>query len=145
MAREAVIGAMVEHAFEIMISFHNVIRKDFNVQWNTADSCRALYLYKHRHYNELLNLCELFLRGPDLQSNLKKFSCANVLVLPTLYSLFDKEVKSLFEFNTLFYYLTPLDNDLQRVEGTPTLGFNTDTIKSMFILLSSASQDITSM
>lgn len=32
MAREAVIGALVEYAFKHMISFYNVIRKDFNIQ-----------------------------------------------------------------------------------------------------------------
>ena len=96
----------------------NGISKDFAIQCNTADCYRALNLYKCRRYNELLNLCELSLHAPDLQSDLKKYSFANVLVFPPLDSLFDGDLQSLLGFHTLFYYLSPHNDDLWKFRNT---------------------------
>ena len=111
---------MVEIALENVAYFYNAIHKDFGIQCNTADCYRALYLYKRRLYNELLNLCEQILLAPDLRSDLGKFSYANVLVLPPLDNFFDGDTQSLLGFRrpTLPFYLSPLNNNLKRFEDT---------------------------
>ena len=101
-----------------MTSFYSVIRKDFGIQCNTVDCYRALYLYKCRQYDEVLQLCEQILHEPDLQSDFKEFAFANVLVLPPLDSFFDRDVQSLLGFHTLFCYLSPLNDDLRKFECT---------------------------
>src|SRR6218665_3051297 len=118
MVREAVLNALVEHAFENMTSFYNGVCKDYAIKCNTADCYRALHLYKCRHYNELLDLCEVILHEPDLQNDLKKHSFPNILVLPPLDSLFDGDVQSLLGFHTLFYYLSPLNDNLRKFRDT---------------------------
>ena len=113
---ETVIDVLMEYALENMILFYHVIRKDFGIQCNTADCYRALYLYKCRQYDQVLDLCERILHEPDLQRDLKEFSFANVLLLPPLDSYFDRDLQSLLGFHTLFYYLSPLNNDMGKVE-----------------------------
>ena len=93
--------------------FHN----DFGIKCNTVDCYRALYLYKCRQYDQVLHLCERILHEPDLQSDLKEFSFANVLLLPPLDSYFDRDIQSLLGFHTLFYYLSPLNNDMGKIES----------------------------
>ena len=114
--KEKLIDALTEYALENMTSFYSVIRKDFDIQCNTADCYRALYLYKCRQYDEVLHLCERILNEPDLQSDLKEFAFANVLLLPPLDSFFDRDVQSLLGFHTLFYYLSPLNDDMRKFE-----------------------------
>ena len=118
MVKETVIDVLMEYALENMTSFYNVIRKDFGIQCNTVDCYRALYLYKCRQYDEVLHLCERILHEPDLQSDLKEFAFANVLLLPPLDSFFDGDVQSLLGFHTLFYYLSPLNDDMQKFKLT---------------------------
>ena len=103
-----------------MTSFYSVIRKDFGIQCNTVDCYRALYLYKCRQYDEVLHLCERILHEPDLQSDLKEFAFANVLLLPPLDSFFDGDVQSLLGFHTLFYYLSPLNDDMRNLSLLPS-------------------------
>ena len=112
--KENVIDYLTEYALENMTSFYSVIRKDFGIQCNTVDCYRALYLYKCRQYDEVLHLCERILQEPDLQSDLKKFAFANVLVMPPLDSFFDRDVQSLVGLHTLFYFLSPLNDDLRK-------------------------------
>ena len=114
--KETVIDALMEYALENMILFYHVIRKDFGIQCNTADCYRALYLYKCRQYDQVFDLCERILHEPDLQRDLKEFSFANVLLLPPLETYFDRDLQSLLGFHTLFYYLSPLNNDTGKVE-----------------------------
>ena len=99
---------------ETMKSFYRVIRRDFGVECNTVDCYRALYLYKCRHYVEVLQLCERILNEPDLQSDIKIFSFANVSMIPPLDSFFDGDVQSLLGFHTLFCYLSPLNDELYK-------------------------------
>src|SRR6218665_3416240 len=101
-----------------MTSFYNVICKEFGILCNTADCYRALYLYNCRKYDELLHLCEQILNEPDLTSELKEFSFANVLVIPPLDSFFDRDVQSLLGIHTLFYCLFPLNDDSGKLEST---------------------------
>ena len=116
--KEKLIDALMEFALENMTSFYSAIRKDFGIQCNTVDCYRALYLYKCRQYDEVLHLCERILHEPDLQSDLKEFGFANVLVLPPLDSFFDGDVQSLLGFHTLFYYLSPLNDDYENFDLT---------------------------
>ena len=104
--KERVLDALMEYALENMTSFYSVIRVDFRVNCNTVDCYRALYLYKCRQYDELLQLCERKLREPDLQNSLHEFSFANVLLLAPFDYFFDTDVQSLLGFHTLFYYLS---------------------------------------
>ena len=113
--KQTVIDILMEYALENMTSFYSVIRKDFGIQCNTVDCYRALYLYKCRQYDEVLHLCERILHEPDLQSDLKEFAFANVLLLPPLDSFFDGDVQSLLGFHTLFYYLSPPNDDMRNV------------------------------
>ena len=116
--KEKLIDYLTEYALESMTSFYSVIRKEFGIQCNTADCYRALYLYKCRQYDEVLHLCERILKEPDLQSDFNEFAFANVLLLPPLDSFFDRDVQSLLGFHTLFYYLSPLNDDMCKFECT---------------------------
>src|SRR6218665_6787 len=106
-----------------MTSFYNVICKEFGILCNTADCYRALYLNNCRKHDELLHLCEQILNEPDLTSELKKFSFANILVIPPLDSFFDRDVQSLLGFHTLFYCLFLLNDDLGKLECIAELAF----------------------
>jgi len=114
--KETAIYVLMECALKNMTSFYNVIREDFGIQCNTADCYRALHLYKCCHYDEVWHLCERILHEPDLESNLKKLALANVLVIPPIDSFFDRDVQSLLGFHTLFYYLSPLNDDMAKCE-----------------------------
>ena len=114
--KETVIHVLMEYALENMTSFYSGLCKDLAIQCNTAECYRALYLYKCRQYDQVLDLCERILKESDLQSTLKKFSFANVLLLPPLDSFFDSDVQSLLGFHTLFYYSSSLNNDMGKVE-----------------------------
>ena len=118
MVKETVIGILMEYALENMESFNHVIRKDFGIQCNTTDCYRAFFLYKCRQYDQVMQLCERILKDPDLQNESKEFSFANVLLLPPLDSYFDREIQSLLGFHTLFYYLSPLNDDMGKFELT---------------------------
>ena len=84
-AKETFIESLTEFALENFTSFYNVIYEDFGIQCHTIIDCyRALYFCKCRQYDKVLDLCEGILHEPDLQSNLKEFAIANVLVLPPL-------------------------------------------------------------
>jgi len=54
----------------------------------------------------------------EVQSDLKQFSCANVLLVPPLDSYFDRDVQALLGFHTLFYYLSPLNDELAKIGST---------------------------
>ena len=117
--KERVLAALMEYALENMTSFYNVIRKDFDVNCNTIDCYRALYLYKCRKYDDVLLICERILKDSDLQRELKEFSFANVLLLPPLDAYFDTDVQSLLGFHTLFYHLSPLNDNMAKIELNP--------------------------
>src|SRR6218665_1159475 len=116
--RERVIDTLMECAVENMTLFYNLIRKDYGVISNRADCYRALYLYKCRQYDQVFYLCERILKEPDLRSDLKKYSFANVLLCPPLDSFFDRDVQSLLKFKILFHYLSPLNGDLGKYKLT---------------------------
>ena len=107
-----VIDALMDYAIDSMTLLYNGFREHYGVNCNTADCYRALYLYKYRQYDQVLRLCERILKDSDLQNDLKEFSFANVLLLPPLNSFFDRDVQSLLDFHTLFYYLSSLNCDL---------------------------------
>ena len=50
----------------------------------------------------MFHLCERILKDPDLHNELKEFPFANVLLMPTIDSFFDRDVQSLLGFHTLF-------------------------------------------
>ena len=116
--KQRVLDVLMEYALDIMTSFYNVLCKDFGVLCNTADCYRALCLYKYCEYDKVLHLCERILMEPELRSELKKFSFANVLVIPPPNSFFDRNVQSLLGFHTLFYYLLSLNDDSGKLEFT---------------------------
>src|SRR6218665_299603 len=116
--REKVTDILMDYAIENMTIFYSLIRKDFGIQCNTIDCYRALYLYKNRQYDEVLNLCERILHAPDLEKDLQEYAFANVLVLPTLNLLFDREVQALLGFDTLCYYLSPLNDESKNLDFT---------------------------
>ena len=109
--KESAISILMECALENMTTFFSVLDKDFGIQCNTSDCYRALYLYKSHKYDEMMNLCQKILHEPDLQSDLKEFGFANVLVLPPLDTFFDRDVQSLLGFHTLFSYLSHQNYD----------------------------------
>src|SRR6218665_1277139 len=115
MVKERIIDALMEYALENMASFYRLNRKDVGYDCNTTDCYRALYLYKCCQYDEAFRLCERILKDPDLHNALREFSFTNVLLLPPLDSFFDKDVQTLLGFHTLFYYLSPLNDDLMKV------------------------------
>jgi|SRR6218665_89789 len=86
---EIIIDLRVEIALENMTAFYSLIHKD---QCNIVDCYRAWYFYKCLHYDEALQLCERFLNEPDLQSDIKEHSFANVFGIPPLDSLFYGDV-----------------------------------------------------
>src|SRR6218665_2502740 len=112
--KATVIDLLMEVSLENMTSFYNLILKDFGLQCNIVDCYRALYLYKCLQYDEVLYLSGIILNEPDLCSNLTELSFANVLVIPPFDSFFDGDVQSLLGFHTLFYYLSPLNDDLRK-------------------------------
>src|SRR6218665_2359872 len=114
--KERVLDALVEYGLENITIFYNVIRKDFGVNCNTADCYRALFLYTCRQYYQVLSLCERILKDSDLEKKLQGASFANVLLLPPLDTFFEKDVQSLLGFHTLFHYLSPLNDDLGKIE-----------------------------
>src|SRR6218665_1853368 len=122
--KERVLHALMEHASENISQFYNVIRKDFGVNCNTDDCYRALYLYKCYQYDQALNLCERILKDSDLQNDLKEFALANVLLIPPLDSFFDTDVQSLLRFHTLFFYLSPMNDGMAKVDLTPESTFD---------------------
>ena len=109
--KETFIEILTEFALESMTSFYIVMCEDFGIQCGIVDCYRALYLYMCRKYDEMMSLCERILQEPDLESDLKEFAFANVLVLPPLDYFFDGDIQSLLGFQTLFYYLSPLYDD----------------------------------
>ena len=122
--KETLIDALTEYAFENLALFYNAIRNDLGIECNTIiDYYHALYLYKRRKYDEVLDLCERILYEPDQKSSLKEFAIANVLLMPPLESFFDRDVQSLLGFHTLVCYLFPLNDDMKNVEETPDSTF----------------------
>src|SRR6218665_2597440 len=111
-----VINFLMEYALENMISFYDVIRRDFGIQCNVTDCYRALHLYRCRKYDEVMQLCEAILHEPELQCGLKEMTLMNVLLLPPFDSFFDVDVQSLLGLHTLFYYLSPLNYDNRKLE-----------------------------
>jgi len=130
--KERVLGALMEYALENMTSFYNVIRKDFGVNCNTIDCYRALILYKCRKNDEALHLCEQILKESDLQSDLKECSFANVLLVPPFDAYFDRDVQSLLGFHTLFHYLSPLNDDMAKIEATFKSTFECNFFKTVY-------------
>ena len=109
--KETLIEALMDFALENIASVYSVICEDFRIQYDIVDSYRALYNYKCCQYYDVLHLCERILHESDLRSDLKELGFANVLVLPPLDSFFDGDVQSLLGFHTLFYYLSPRNED----------------------------------
>src|SRR6218665_1468461 len=97
-----------------MSFFQTVLGEDFGVQFNVVDCYRALYLYNCRKYKGLISLCDRILCEPDVPSDLKEYAFANVLLLPPLDSFFDRDVQSLLGFHTLYYYLSPLKDEMPK-------------------------------
>jgi len=122
--KERLLDALMEYALENMPSFYNVIRKDYGLDCKVSDCYRALYLYKCRQYDQVLHLCERSLEDSDLPNDLKKFSFANVVLQPPLDSFFDTDVQSLLGFQALFYGLSPLNDNLGKVDFSDESTFN---------------------
>jgi len=99
---------------------------EWNVElncWEAIDSrfvlvCshRALYFYKclNYMYDEVFQLRERILNEPDMNRKLKVFSLPYVSMIPPLDFFFDRDVQFLLGFHTLFYYLSPLNDDLNK-------------------------------
>src|SRR6218665_103989 len=107
-------------------------------------STRLTDIYKCGQYYECCICVNKFCKIlHDLQSDLKEFSFANVLLLPPLDSFFDKEVQSLLGFHTLFYWLSPLNDRMAKIEPTAESTFEhwfavavyRDTFQLSYILL----------
>ena len=111
---EKLIDALTEYALENIASYYIDIGKDFGIHRNTADCYKALYLYKCRRYDEVLNLCEQILEEPIRQSSFLELAWANVLLMPLLSSFFDADVQSLLGFQTLCNKLSHVNNDMQK-------------------------------
>ena len=145
--KETVMDMLLEYALENMSLFQTVFRQDFIIQCNTFDCYRALFLYKCRQYDELMPLCERILCEPDVQNDLKEYAFANVLLLPPLDSFFDGDVQSLLGLHTLFYYLSPLNDEMWgEWKCTPELTFEDFFASTVYIysmpLLTSISRGI---
>ena len=118
-----VINCLMEYALENMKSFYDVIRRDFGIQCNTDDCYRALYLYRCRKYDEVMQLCRQILRQSVLHCHWKKSAFANVLLVPPLDLFFDRDVPSLLGFHTMFYCLSPLNDDIRKLKSDARLTF----------------------
>ena len=114
--RNKVTDILMEYAIENITVFYSLIHKDFGIQCNTVECYRALYLYKNRQYDEVLHLCKGILRAPDLANDMQEFAFANVLLLPPLNLLFDRDIQALLGFHTLFYYLSPLNDESKKFD-----------------------------
>src|SRR6218665_579637 len=99
-----------------MISFYDVIRRDFGLQCNTADCYRAMLLYRYRKYDEVMQLCEAIPQDYELQSDIKGLTFGNVLLVPPLDTFFDENVQALLGFHTLFYCLSPLNDGFRKLK-----------------------------
>src|SRR6218665_2340189 len=60
--RKTVLGALMEYAIETITLFYDGACKEFGVNCNISDSYAALYLYKCRQYDDVLQLCERILK-----------------------------------------------------------------------------------
>src|SRR6218665_115786 len=119
--KETVIDLLMEIAVENMTSFYSVILKDFGVECNIVDCYSALYLYKCRHYDEVLQLCERILNEPDWKKpDVKDCLFTYVFVTPPFDSFFDGEVQCLLAFLTIFNHLSPLNDDLHKCDAHVT-------------------------
>ena len=58
------------------------------------------------------------MKETDLHRHLKEIAFANMLLLLTLDLFFDGDVQSLLGFYTLFSYLSPLNDDMRKIELT---------------------------
>src|SRR6218665_1072145 len=114
--KERVIDALMEYALENLASFYNFIRKDYGYDCNIGDCYRALYLCNCRQYDQVLYLCEQSLKDSDIPNDLKKYLFAKVLLLPPFDCFFERDVRSLLGFHTLFYGLSPLNDHLGKVK-----------------------------
>ena len=65
-------------------------------------------------YDEVFQLRERILNEPDMNRKLKVFSLPYVLMIPPLDFFFDRDVQFLLGLHTLFYYLSPLNDDLNK-------------------------------
>jgi len=111
------IKVLNECALETMTSFYSAIRKDFGIRCNTIDCYPALHFYNCRQYDKVLRLCARILKESDLQSDFKHLALTNVLVLPSLLLLFDGDVQALMGFHSLFWYLSPLVDDMRDLDA----------------------------
>src|SRR6218665_2457078 len=106
-----------------MTSFYSAIRKDFGIRCNTIDCYRALHFYKCRQYDKTLHLCERILKESDLQSDFKHLALTNVLVLPSLLLFFDGDVQALIGFHSLFWYVSPVVDDVRDLDAATEAEF----------------------
>src|SRR6218665_423535 len=111
------IKVLIECALENMTSFYSAIRKDFGIQCNTIDCYRALHFYNCRQYDKVLRLCARILKECDLQSDFKHLALTNVLVLPSLLLFFDGDVQALIGFHSLFWYVSPVVDDVRDLDA----------------------------
>jgi len=112
--KETILNLLLEYALDNMSFFETVLGEDFDIQFNVVDCYRALYLYNCRKYEKMISLCQRILCEPDVPGDLKEHAFANVLLLPPLDSFFDREVQSLLGFHTLYYYLSPLKDEMSK-------------------------------
>src|SRR6218665_2212765 len=131
-SKDLVIGVLMEIAVEQLTSLYSVIRNDFGFQGNTIDCYRALLLFKCRKFCEADRLCERILHEPDMKRDLKNLAFANLLVIPPLDSLFDRDVQSLLVFHTLLYYLSPLNDNLRKFKVNEGSTFAHYFVKNVF-------------
>jgi len=116
LVKHSVINSLMEYALENMTLFYNVIRKDFDIQCSIADCYHALYLYTCLRYDEVMDLCEAILHDPEPQGDLKYLTLTNVLLLPPFDSFFDRDIQSLLGIHTLFYHLSPFNDNMRKLE-----------------------------
>src|SRR6218665_1892739 len=110
---------LMEYCVVKMTSFYDPIRRDFDIDCSgTVDCYRAAYLYQRRKYPEVLHLCERILNEPDLKTDLKELAFANVIILPPLDSLFDREIQNLLGFRTLVSDLSQSSEDLWEIQDS---------------------------
>ena len=128
-----IIQLLMEYSLENMTSFYNAICKDFGIRCNTVDCYRAAYLYNCRKYPEVLHLCERILEEPDLQSDLKEFAFANVIVMTPLDAYFDRDVQCLLGFHTLFCYLSARNEHLWKIKCTSESTFQNVFTRTIYL------------
>jgi len=115
---------LMTFALQNMTSCYNAICRKVGIDWNVVDCYRAAYLCKCCRYREIdFDLCDKILHEPDQQKSLREIKFANVTVLPPLDTFFDSDIQCVVGLHTLAYYLSPLNDVLQKREVNDTSTF----------------------